>query len=214
VALFGIEGSLKRLERIATVILQATQGSLARRVSVYAEKCRAKEIEEGVEECIEDHVAAVIGFRFQGAITSSLSQLLVDACLYRHYRILYERSHRDQELPRLQLPAPLIRPPSQSEGQPTRAEAQSEFHHPQQPEHESQSEHQTLPLTIDEKVVHEKLAEDSSAQPQPKSPPSVSETGAALYPSPPNIPDGQTDGTCPLCLKVFPAEEFEGRRWK
>lgn len=210
---------MKRLDKLATVILQATQGSLARRISAYAEKCRAKEAEKGIQNSIEDHIARVIDYRFRGSISPALAQQLIETFLYRHYRILYERSRQDL-VSRLPVSHHVTDPLSQShvvaDERPSPSfTAGAEPKSTKIPERDAETRSEvTRPLTIDEKLVREKLAEDSSAQPQPASPLSVSETGAPSYPNPPHIPEGQTEAKCPICHRMLLAEELERHQWK
>ncbi len=213
VALFGIDGSLKRLQRISDVILQATQDSLTRRISAYAEKYRDKDFEH--------HVDRTIQWRFPH-IPKSLHRVLVETALHRHYRILYDRDHRDQGAPTLQLgPKPAATQPSRTKVDAKAQDAGKEKQNRDTPEATSRpldtltvSEPQSGPLTIDEDMVKAKIEEQSSAPTESRVRPPVSETGAAFYPPAPAVAEGQKTAKCNLCLKEFPAEEFERRQWE
>ena len=213
VGLFGIDGSLKRLQRISDVILQATQDSLARRISAYAEKYR--------DEGFEHHVERTIQWRFPH-IPKSLHQVLVKTALHRHYRILYERDHRDKGAPTLQhMPRGIATQPSRTKVEARAQDAGKETQNRDTPEAASRpldavtvSEPQSGPLTIDEDMVKAKIEEQSSAPTESRVRAPISETGAAFYPPAPVVPEGQETAKCNLCLKEFPAEEFERRQWE
>ncbi|KAI8655646.1 hypothetical protein NCS55_01217300 [Fusarium keratoplasticum] len=83
IALFGIDGSLKRLEKMVFMIHTNGVGSLARRVFAYAGEKRDRQFEK--------HVAHVLQSGFQPVIPSGLGKLLFASLLHRHYRILHER---------------------------------------------------------------------------------------------------------------------------
>jgi hypothetical protein len=225
VALFGIEGSLKRLEKVSAAILKATEGSLARRVFAYAEEKLDNEFKEQVSNALKFRFSRAVpttegDLRFEEVMPPELKELLVDSFLHRHYRILYERRMRQGEEPR-------VKEVSARRGeQHTATRLGVPRAGPQrQPEHDAgvldQREQETTrssiekgPLTIDEGVAVKKLAE-SSVPPRPLAgAPSVSETGDALYPDPPVVPEGQNRVECPICLKSLDADVFCGERWR
>lgn len=79
------------------------------------------------------------------------------------------------------------------------------------------SEHETLPYTIDNVRFTEKMKAleyvDTSDMTSDR-PLSVSETGAAMYPKAPRLPNDATNGICPLCGELCPADIFLGHKWK
>ncbi|KAI8656521.1 hypothetical protein NCS56_01256400 [Fusarium sp. Ph1] len=78
IALFCIEGSLKRLEKVVSTIHRATTTSLENRVLAYAGEKRDKHFEQ--------HVDRVLQYG-----RPELRKLLSASVFYRHYRILHER---------------------------------------------------------------------------------------------------------------------------
>ncbi|KAI8713079.1 hypothetical protein NCS52_01251200 [Fusarium sp. LHS14.1] len=78
IVLFGIEGSLERLEKIVSAIHRATTTSLENRVLAYAGEKRDRHFEQ--------HVDLVLQYG-----RPELRKLLSASFLYRHYRILHER---------------------------------------------------------------------------------------------------------------------------
>lgn len=209
----GIEAALKRLDRIAIIILQATQNSLVRRMAVYTVESR--------NESFEKHVDNVLRYRFQDALPAGLRELIYSSILHRYYRIRYERDHRNQEKPRWEQP-PIQQVPeriAERSAHPApslqpAASAQPEII-PEQTR-DTISEAQTQPLTVDEEIVREKLKEGLSATPSRRNmeTASRSETGDALYPKAPEIRDGQKTAICTICLRDYEADVFKEQKWR
>jgi hypothetical protein len=210
--LSGIEGSLKRLDRIAIIILQATESSLARRILAYAEQAR--------NESYEERVNMVLRYRFQNALPEELRILIHTSILHRYYRIQYRRKHRTEETPRWEVrPQHAPEPVAEPQTQPIATHRPAVMDEPmdRSPQrYEARFDAKSEPLTVDEGVIEEKLKEGLSAPPsrKPVDSASVSETGDALYPKAPEIREGQSKGTCPICLKEYDAGIFEGLKWR
>jgi hypothetical protein len=125
VAFFGIDGSLKRLERLAAAILDAIEPSLTRRVHAYARKNRDEEFERHVWQVIltrfpnvvpEKDRKEMLRYSSEGSETSEeiestpfrellestlfsgLFRALFKSSIFRHYRIIYERERRLKDL--------------------------------------------------------------------------------------------------------------------
>jgi hypothetical protein len=210
--LSGIEGSLKRLDRISIIILQATESSLARRILAYAEQAR--------NESYEERVNMVLRYRFQNALPEELRILIHTSILHRYYRIQYRRKHRTEETPRWEVrPQHAPEPVAEPQTQPIATHRPAAMDEPmdRSPQrYEARFDAKSEPLTVDEGVIEEKLKEGLSAPPsrKPVDSASVSETGDALYPKAPEIREGQSKGTCPICLKEYDAGIFEGLKWR
>jgi hypothetical protein len=209
VPLSGIEGSLKRLDRVAIIILQATASSLARRVLAYADQVR--------DEGYEGKVDLVLRHRFRNALPEELRRLIFTSMLHRYYRILYERKHWTQEQPRREVIASEPREPVSEPVLVSQQAGTLDEHVNHQPQrHEIRSEAPTQPLTVDAYIIKEKLKEGLSASPSYKSVNTapVSETGDALYPKAPEIKEGESEATCPICLKDYESDTFKGVNWR
>ncbi|KIX05938.1 uncharacterized protein Z518_03912 [Rhinocladiella mackenziei CBS 650.93] len=137
---FGIDGALKRLERLAAAILDATEASLHRRVHVYAEKNRDEGFERLVWQVILVRFPCVVpasDFRetllstsevtesleeaesledFRALLRSSsfsgLFRALFKSIVFRHYRMIYERERRLKDLNQT---LPMNEPPRMAE---------------------------------------------------------------------------------------------------
>lgn len=125
IPLFGINGSLRRLENIAAVILQATQGSLIKRTIIFAEK------HEDFERLVRTFSMIILSRYRELAPKNKLENVplqmsedliptkekvlaqhpeglfltLVKTSVVRHFKILYERSRRDKERKSTEAPA-------------------------------------------------------------------------------------------------------------
>jgi hypothetical protein len=118
IPLFGIDGSLERLEKVAAVIIQATQDSLIKRAIVFIEK--QKDVQDVIKNfswiilwrysglrprddetqqvplvVTKDHIPAKEKVLVQHP--EGLFLALVKTSIVRHYRILYERSRNKKE---------------------------------------------------------------------------------------------------------------------
>ncbi|KAF8861598.1 putative subtilisin, partial [Acephala macrosclerotiorum] len=187
IPLFGVEGSLKRLETIAAAILQATQASLTRRVIAYAKK------QQDYKDIVR-RFSTIILARYRGLGPTDMPMFirledlpscedimrpkplglffaLVKCSVVRHYRIIYERNETDKDNKKALLEAPLAEEPKPPEDNSDR----------------------------------------TTERPNKRAP--VSEAGIALYPRPPKLSEGQKDATCPICKKVLSANEFENLSW-
>jgi hypothetical protein len=169
VAFFGIDGSLKRLERLAAAILDATEASLTRRVQAYAKKNRDEELERHVWQVIlarfpnlvperdrkemllnspeaseaseEIESSTRFGVLLESTLFSGLFRALFKSSIFRHYRIIYERERRLKDL---------NQPPSmKSPGLAGKSTGQSdlESHQPPTKPEEVQAMGFTTPLT-------------------------------------------------------------------
>ena len=152
---------------------------------------------------------------------------LVKTSIVRHFRILYERNRRDREERRLASPAMGTQTPQVSE--PTKGDtiprqfilpqsnksASGEANQTAERDDEAQSEKQPTILSIDVDGFNTGIARTDSGRTgvREKSAPPISEAGVASYLRAPKIPDGQKEGTCPICKQVFPAEELKGVNW-
>ncbi|KAH8599218.1 hypothetical protein B0O99DRAFT_385347 [Bisporella sp. PMI_857] len=216
-ALFGINGSLKRLEKFAAAILQATQGSLARRVSAFAQ--------ENHDEEVERYINFMITYRFQvfgrdGKSTSTLPpkmrEILFDSSVYRHYRLKRLRTKTIPERRQLRRNVG-TKPPSNMEDAVTISRVEHEDHpkklSPQKLEKGAQSEYQTLPLTVNTRDFKKNLVETQS-NPQQINKVSVSEMGMPEFPPPPRPLNGEECCTCPFCGENFAIGDLEGYKWK
>lgn len=211
VPLSGVEGSLRRLDRIGVMILQATESSLARKILAYAEQDR--------DEQYEGHVDRVLHYCFQDALPAALRELIRNSILHRYYRIRYERDRRVQEAPRWEQPR---QSPKLTQKRPAEPSRRPEPIGAKEPEglteqhQKTQSEVKTTPLTLDRNVVEKELKKGLSLPPSRKNvdTASVSETGDTLYPKAPDIKEGQTKATCPICLKDYEVSLFEGFKWR
>lgn len=238
IPLFGIDGSLKRLEKVSAAIIQATQASLTRRVIAFAQR------ESNKHDCdrITRTFSMAILTRYRGLgppdmpmfgippevipspdqiLTSQpmgLFLALVKTFVVRHFRASYERkdngsqnkkaptqSHGEEEEQESGPDTTGQEKQQQSQSTPQKASQSS------QSRDETQSETKTNPLSLQTNVFKEKMGEASTSGPRGRRP--VSEAGAATYPQPPKIMDGQTDAVCPICKRVQPVHVFEGPSW-
>ncbi|KAI8663493.1 hypothetical protein NCS57_00950500 [Fusarium keratoplasticum] len=247
VPLFGIDGSLKRLEKVAAVILQATQGSLIKRTIVFAEKhddfqklsrtfsmvilsryrgLGPKDRPENMPlEISEDLIPTKD--KLLAPRPDGLFLALVKTSIVRHFRILYERDRRDREnrglaAPAMETPTPQVSNPAEGDTIPRQFNlsqsnklASGEANQTAERGDEAQSEKQPTVLSIDVDGFNTGIArtDSGSTSAHGKSASPVSETGVASYPRAPKIPDGQKEGTCPICKQVLPAEELKGANW-
>ena len=209
VPLSGIEGSMTRLDRVAIIILQSTESSLASRILAHADQVR--------NESYEEQVDLTLRYRFQNALSEELRRHIYTSVLHRYYRIQYERKHRTQGQPRWKS---LASEPQEPIAEPVPIPQQAAtldqhvLHQPQR--YEVRSEAPTQPLTVDADIVEDRLKEGLSASLSYKTVNTapVSETGEASYPKAPNIKEGQSEATCPICLKDFEADTFKGAKWR
>ena len=207
----GVEGSLNRLDRIAVVVLRATENSLAKRIQSHAGRTR--------DEDYKKHIDLVLSFRFGDCLPVKLRKLMCDSIVYRYCRIQYERNHLVPEASTLTAPPELPVRSEPSGPQPYRLP--DKMHADQDRKATDQypaprSEARTTPLTVDEEIVRNELRQELSLPLSRKERDTVSqsETGDALYPTPPKIPDGSTTAQCPICLKDYHLDVFEGPRWR
>lgn len=241
--LFGIDGSLKRLEKVAAVILQATQGSLIRRAVVFAKN--HNDFEEICRIFSRIILARYHVFRPENTSIfidedlipskddimaprpASLFLALVKSSVVRHFRILYERGRRDREKTKHSRPEDGTR---ETQGSKLLEEGKIERRPIQQrpsgttaaaPNYstdvgdETKSENQPTLLSIDVDEYKKGIArtDSDSLGPRDKPAPPISEAGVAFFPPAPKISDGEKEAACPICQQVFPAEELRGGRW-
>lgn len=208
VSVAGVEGSLKRLDRIAVIILHATESSLARRIQAFAERSR--------DRLYEEQVDMVLTYRFQNALPPGLSKILRDSILHRYYRIQYERSHHVPEASTLEKPVSISKQLLETPAEPSSHSKPTVAEEPENLPAKALSETKTTPLTLDEDVIREELRQGLSLPVSRKNVDiaSQSETGDALYPNPPEIEKGSAFAKCPICLKDYDVETFEGFRWR
>jgi hypothetical protein len=244
---FGIDGSLKRLEKVAAVILQAMQGSLIKRTIVFAEKhddfqnlCRTfsmvilsryrglgpKDGPEGMTLEISEDVIPTKE-KIMAPRSEGLFLALVKTSIVRHFRILYERNRRDREKRGLASPGMETQTPQFSK--PAKGDSISrQFNLSQsnkmvsgeaieatERDDKARSEKPPTELSIDVDGFNKGIArtDSGSTGAREKSGSPISEAGVASYPREPKIPDGQTEGTCPICKQMLPAEELKGAKW-
>jgi len=259
-SLFGIDGCLKRLERIATAILDATQASLHRRVRAFAEKNRDTPFEKVVWLTIVTRFPSVASdsdrqtmwaYLSQGTgppgdteakseqeleilkkseMFSGLFRALFETTTFRHYRMLYERQRRLKDLegpaPDQSIPTEEINKPKETEAKEAGGIRAVPSHinltsraavrqaSPQQPVN-SETE-PTLPYTVDLprfKARMDTAGNSNSAETSDKKPYTASESGDVMYPRPPRLPKGATEGICHLCLQLCPADVLQGNDW-
>lgn len=242
IPLYGVDGSLRRLEKIAVAIFHATQASLTRRVIVYAKK------QPDYKEITRVFSLAILS-RYRGlgpedmpmfgipeklipspdeVLTTQplgLFLALVKSSVVRHYRIAYERHENERENKKT-IPQVLVEeepePPADGldrvKQQSNRPETipQEGLQLPEllqpKPREETESDTTPTPLSIQPDVFREKLGEDASSS---GSRIPVSEAGVATYPQAPKISEGQEHATCPICKKSLPANVFTQRdRWR
>ena len=233
---------MKRLEKVAAVILQATQGSLIKRTIVFAKKDNDLQV-------LIRNFSIVILSRYRGLGPENmpwnipenlipteevimaprpegLFLALVKTSIVRYFRILYERDRRAREKTRLASPAmetqtPQISEPVKEETTPRQfilpqssKAASGKTTQTARRDGETQSVKPPTVLSIDVDGFNTGIVgTDSGSTGARKQPlPPVSEAGVASYPRPPKIPDGQK-GPCPICEQVFPAEELRGVNW-
>ncbi|RDW85690.1 hypothetical protein BP5796_04015 [Coleophoma crateriformis] len=232
---FGIDGSLRRLERIATAIAHATHASLTRRVLLYAKK------QDDYEEVSRIFSLSII-FRYRGLRLEDMPMLdvpvehipspdkimapqplglflsLVKTSVIRHYRICYQRNivQEDSKKPTPQVvSAKSIKPAAvdlnRAEQRLERADDLLHTRYPELNTEITQSEAMSNPLTLETAEFKKKLGEDASGSGRRAERQLVSEAGVALVPSAPRMSDGQKSGTCPICRESLPANIFESR---
>ncbi|KAI1086171.1 hypothetical protein F5B19DRAFT_182434 [Rostrohypoxylon terebratum] len=236
---FGSDGCLKRLEKIAALILQAIQGGLIRRTIVFAKKHKDfPEILEIFSMVILSRYSG-LGWKERSGNIGGLKELtptpeqimaprpeglflaLVKTSVVRHFKILYERNRRDREQARIPEPvtgndmrqqfvSPRLSKSATGAVNPTAGQDRQD--------NDEQSVKPPTVLSIDVDCVNKEIARTDSgnAMTSEKSVdyvPPISEAGVTMYPMAPKISDGEKEGTCPICLQVFPAEELKGDKW-
>jgi hypothetical protein len=200
---------MERLERVAVIIIRATEASLVRRILAHSDQDR--------DESFERNVELVLRYRFQDVLPEELRQLIYTSILHRYYRIQYERSHREKELPRWQVTSFNVQEPDDGP-RPVSQQFTTPDQHVKPPPHhnETRSEAPTQPLTVDTGILREEMKDLPSALPSHKSiyiaP--VSETGEAWYPKAPEIKEGQLEAKCPICYRIHDADTFKGVKWR
>lgn len=201
---------MTRLERIAIIILRATQFSLARRIQAYAGRTR--------DDDFENLFDSVLLYRFPKC-PQALRDILRESVVFRYTRIRYERSHRAPEASTLaRVERPVAQPPQIRAQNPRPLSAVTVDKLAQIPElsKDSQSKATTTPLTLDQEIVRQELKQGLSipASRGMVDTVSQSETGDAVYPSPPAIAEGNVTATCQICLQDFPVNLFQGLKWR
>ncbi|KGO36167.1 hypothetical protein PEX1_083240 [Penicillium expansum] len=248
VPFFGIDGSLERLEKLATAILEVTEASVHRRVYAYQAKNQDKRLERDVylyllgefpnlvpnhahrksmlfalgkaKSSDEDRSPQDFQAIFRSSWIPGLFRALSNSVLFRHYRIMYEQERRlkgpnhhisTKGSPRLaeRTLDPGLRREHTRQAQPSLS--------PRAPTIQNYTPSKsTKALTIDESnfdgriktAKYHHLAGTPSDGAY-----SVLESGHDIYPNPPQLPEGATEGVCTLCRQSLPASNFEGNQW-
>lgn len=249
VPFFGIDGSLERLEKLATAILEVTEASVHRRVYAYQAKNQDKRLERDVylyllgefpnlvpnhahrksmlfalgkaKSSDEDRSPQDFQAIFRSSWIPGLFRALSNSVLFRHYRIMYEQERRlkgpnhhisTKGSPRLaeRTLDPGLRREHTRQAQPSLS--------PRAPTIQNYTPSKsTKALTIDESnfdgriktAKYHHLAGTPSDGAY-----SVLESGHDIYPNPPQLPEGATEGVCTLCRQSLPASNFEGNQWR
>lgn len=211
-SLYGVREALKRLERVARVIGQATQESLARRAYAH--------VQIDPDDNSKELFSMILTERFRSTIVPGLVDLISNACIQRHIRIRYDRSRAVKELPRPEIAAqtPAVPPialnniktPNQEGKMPLSPTADNS---PLSQIDPSPDDHSTPP-TLDASKFRRDYQDTTSASSVGKTSSTISEAGNADYPRPPQISKDQAEADCPICFKTFPFDEFEGNQWR
>lgn len=240
--LFGIDGSLKRLERLASAILYATEASLHRRVYKYAQKNADPEFERQVWLVLNSRFPQVVSSfdiaRMQqlssdlatesssettyinSDIFSGLFRALFKTIIFRHYRMIYERERRQKDLN----PPPL---PEQEESpevpidqelpapeKPSMGEPKAPVVKPALKNIQDNKSESTSPNTIDGARLKANIENPEGQESQSGDETySASESGQVIYPRPPQFPEGAEKGICTLCGQELPIDTFKDAEW-
>lgn len=206
IALFGIDGSLKRLEKMVFMIHTNGVGSLARRVFAYAGEKRDRQFEK--------HVAHVLQSGFQPVIPSGLGKLLFASLLHRHYRILHERKRdRTNESREKKSLESLVESNTPQEVFSARHALQTSREFRRHLTIDTKT-HTNKPRSISQTGYGSTLEQRLSALDQYMAVSSVSKTGHVQYPKAPALTPGQKQAVCPICEKPCDAEVFRGGKWR
>lgn len=215
-ALYGVEGALTRLERLSLTIRQASKGGLSRKVQTYAKNHNDSEFDR--------RIGLVLNWLFD-RLDSGLAELLRKSIVYRRYRLLYQRRHRQRvQSERRPQPAPAtslieskptLKPalPGSARSWPSQKATPLESNEPQVPVAESVLESKSGRSTLDKGFNARNSQLSPSASEASGS--SAAWTGGIDYPTAPKATPGIAYVQCPICYERYEASKFLSQRaWR
>ncbi|KAH8600195.1 hypothetical protein B0O99DRAFT_682639 [Bisporella sp. PMI_857] len=218
VPIYGIDGAISRLEKLAKAIYSASRESLSTQVLIYAENKRDTQYEELVK--------AVVQYLYPSdCVPAELGKTLCDSILFRYYRIEYQRRRRQKEklMPNISL-APEKKADvdvvagkdgnqrlidSQPHSSPDSALPPDE-----QQDHRSEADTDTksTPYSIDLGAFNDEMDQKSERLSDQAS--SAPQTGKILYPKAPELSKEHGTAECPICYKLLTRSDVEKRKWR
>ncbi|KAK5654615.1 hypothetical protein OQA88_7245 [Cercophora sp. LCS_1] len=246
---FGIDGCLKRLEKLAAAILDATEESLHRRVRKFAEKNKDEVFERlawltiltrfgsvvsesdrqfmwlqlrGETDLIdEDDVLLRFSVLKHSSVFSGIFRALFETTIFRQYRMAYEREGRLKDSKTAQPvqpspigettgPGPQLAVPENAQSRKESIVAPLTTNQAPFPSHDDSQSQPTVPNTIDGLRFKPTMEAVDAAGNESYA---ISESGDAIYPRPPRLPEGANEGICHLCGQYCTADTFQGHEW-
>ncbi|KAI9686749.1 MAG: hypothetical protein M1822_002808 [Bathelium mastoideum] len=215
-AFYGIEGSLKRLQRLSTSIKHSSKGRLHQKVQSYADEHSELEFE---------NITRLTLKYMLGDLVQGLADQLCRSIIYRRYRILYQRRHRQRLQSERTLPAaPETTSVEQKSVRVTKVPKIDKYQLQQdyEPPKTGQREADTAGSAMESKSGRSTLDKDFVIKnDRPSPPPSESNSSSAAwtgeidYPRLPKTEPGVSKIQCPICYEVYEATKFSSQRaWR
>lgn len=218
VPVYGIDGAISRLEKLAKTISSASQESLSQRVLTFAENERDEKYEKLVE--------AVVQYLYPSErVPADLRKILNDSVLFRYYRILYQRRRREKEstldfssYPGQKMVKDLVT--RQNDNQPSTGpaptsptpQAQTQPSTQQDDKSEADTDAKSAPHSIDLDIFNDKIDQQSERISDQAS--SAPQTGKILYPKAPELSKEHGNAQCPICYTLLPKSKVEKKNWR
>ncbi|OIW25725.1 hypothetical protein CONLIGDRAFT_708489 [Coniochaeta ligniaria NRRL 30616] len=212
VPIYGIDGAISRLEKLARAVASASQDSISRRVLAFAQNERDEEYEE-LAKVVVRHLYP------PGRVPSTLGTILVNSMLFRYYRILYQRKRHEKEKSTAERSlAPQEDQTTNQSGTDSSnlvlltlgAETQLQTSDERKSEPDSDAKTALHSINLDAYKYNmdsqsERVNDQASSAPQ---------TGKILYPRAPEVSDEHGNFKCPICYALLPKLKVEKRNWR
>ena len=207
-AVYGIDGSIDRLQRLAIRIRQSSKDGLPERVRAFAKKLPPNDSENIVSEIIE--------FKYPKA-NKDLVAHLTKSIIYRRQRLMYARRHQGklaQERDMHTEPHLAAAEASQLNGarQPRSGIADSRSQKTKPLSSEIYSETDPSIMNTEVYIQQDNVKQTKSSNVARSD--SSSWIGEIVYPPPPTIEDGANYAVCPLCLEELSASDRGTVTWR